>query len=231
MQLTSSLESITDMHDIELRYLVPLHDSMTLIVFLDRTLNTVDCTLLRNQHPALMPSLNPELSEGITEAVLALEQELKAEIRESQYREFPEGELITIELEDELYRQMTERCRQWGLTMNKLIQAFLRFCTEENRDVLERWIRGLRREELHRAYLSAREHRYTQPEFEQGFDEIMEKVEAGLSPILIISNEGARLLMFEWEDYWKRMGWLYPTGEKERIEEQCQKAAAEENLK
>ena len=68
------------MNDIELRYLVPLHDSITLIVFLDRTVNTVDCTLLRNTHRALMPTLNPRLSEGATEAVLALEQELKAEI-------------------------------------------------------------------------------------------------------------------------------------------------------
>ena len=219
------------MNEIELRYLVPLHDSMTLIVFLDRTANTVDCTLLRNTHRALMPSLNPRLSEGVTEAVLALEQELKAEIGASQYREYTDGEIITIELDDTLHRQITERCAQWGLTVEKLFQAFLRFCTEENRDVLERWINDLRLEEMHRAYLFAKEHRYTQEEFEKGFDEIMEQVEAGLSPILIISNEGTRLLMFEWEDYWKRVGWLYRPGEKERIEEQCQEAAADGNLK
>ena len=218
------------MHDLELRYLIPLHDSMTLIVFLDRSLNTVDCTLLHNRHRALMPSLNPGLALGATEAVLTLEEELKAEIGESQYREYPDGVPITIEMEDTLYRQLTDRCRQWGLTPEKLIQAFLRFCTSENKDLLEHWIKDLRQEEMLRAYLDARGHRYTQQEVEEGFEGIMEKVEAGLSPILIISNEGARLLMFEWEDYWNRVGWLYPAGEKERIEDRCRQENADGNL-
>jgi PHD/YefM family antitoxin component YafN of YafNO toxin-antitoxin module len=217
------------MNDIELRYLVPLHDAMTLIVFLDRTVNTVDCTLLRNKHRALMPSLNPSLSEGATEDVLALEQELKAEIGASQYREYPDGETITIELDDLLFRQIKERCEQWGLTFEKLIQAFLRFCTEENKTVLKRWINDLRLEELHRAYLFVKEHQYTQGEFEQSFDEIMEQIEAGLSPILIVSSEGKKLLIFEWEDYWKRMGWLYPPGEKEKAEEECRRVAGDGN--
>ncbi len=217
------------MHDIDLLYLVPLHDEITFVVFRDRTLDTVDCSLLRNQHRALMPSLNPELSDGVTDAVLALEEILKAEIGASQYREYPDGELIAIELDDALHQQMVDRCKLWDLTEEKLLQAFLRFCKAENRNVLKRWILDLRREEMYQAFLFASEHRYSQSEFEQSFDEIMGQVEVGLSPILIIGNEENSMLVFQWEDYWKRVGWLYPPGEKERIEEQCRQATAANN--
>ena len=67
----------------------------------------------------------------------------------------------------------------------------------------------------------------TEAEFVKDPDAYLEKVSQGESPYLIIRNSGSRLLLFDWEDYWRRFGTLYPDGERERIEEACRQAAQE----
>ena len=68
----------------------------------------------------------------------------------------------------------------------------------------------------------AKANEIAEDEFHADFDNIMEKVEKGMSPISILCNGGQRLLMFEWEDYWRRIGWF--SGEdRAAIELECKK--------
>ena len=67
----------------------------------------------------------------------------------------------------------------------------------------------------------------TEDAFIKDPDAYLEKVSQGESPYLIISNSGSKLLLFDWEDYWRRFGMLYPDGERERIEAACRQAEKE----
>ena len=51
---------------------------------------------------------------------------------------------------------------------------------------------------------------------QRDFDAILEKVENGVSPILITDEGLPDLLLFAWEDYWRRFGSLHEPGERER---------------
>ena len=65
----------------------------------------------------------------------------------------------------------------------------------------------------------------TEDEFVKDPETYFARVHQGESPLWIINNDGRKYLLFDWEDYWKRFGMLYPDGEKERVEEACRKAA------
>lgn len=66
-------------------------------------------------------------------------------------------------------------------------------------------------------------------EFQRDFDAILDKVEKGLSPILITDEGLPDLLLFGWEDYWQRFGSLHEPGEREAIEAEIkQKYGAEQ---
>jgi len=63
----------------------------------------------------------------------------------------------------------------------------------------------------------------TEDELVKDTDAILERVNHGVSPILVVSNTGSNLLLFAWNDYWNRFASLYPEGEKDRVEEACRK--------
>ena len=63
----------------------------------------------------------------------------------------------------------------------------------------------------------------TQTEIETDLDAILDRIERGEGPFVILSNDGQRLILIGWEDYWSHFGLLYPLGERERIEEECRR--------
>jgi len=209
-----------EMNDIRIRYLIPLHDFITMVIFEDATKSVVDCKLLRNKHEELMPTLHPSLREGIGGLSEELGCRLAEEIGESEYRESPDDIWVTIEMEDELYRQTLDFCKKHELTMEKLFHAFCRFCTEENRSILTIWFSNIHLQEMREALAYAEDHAITRELFEQKIDEVLLSIDSGSSPILIRDNDGRELLLFGWTRYWELLGWVFHPGEKEQIEKE-----------
>lgn len=63
----------------------------------------------------------------------------------------------------------------------------------------------------------------TQAELVENLDEILEQINRGEGPFLILEDTDAKLVLIGWNDYWEHFGLLYPVGEKERIEELCRR--------
>ncbi len=60
----------------------------------------------------------------------------------------------------------------------------------------------------------------TREQVEEELDAVLDIIDAGNSPVLIISDGEPDLLMFGWSDYKQRFSLLYQPGELERIEEE-----------
>ena len=60
-----------------------------------------------------------------------------------------------------------------------------------------------------------------QAELEHRMDDVMGLIDEGRSPVVIHSDNGHRLLMFSWDDFFQRFGWLYSNEEKAAIEVAC----------
>ena len=63
----------------------------------------------------------------------------------------------------------------------------------------------------------------TREQVEQELDTVLDIIDAGNSPVLIISDGEPDLLMFGWSDYKQRFSLLYQPGELERIEEEARR--------
>ncbi len=63
----------------------------------------------------------------------------------------------------------------------------------------------------------------TREDVENDLDSILEKVDSGVSPILIRSKGLADLLLFGWDDFLERFGCLYTAEEIAEIEEACER--------
>lgn len=63
----------------------------------------------------------------------------------------------------------------------------------------------------------------TQAEIETDLDTILDRIERGEGPFVILGNDGQRLVLIGWEDYWSHFGMLYPHGERERVEAECRR--------
>ena len=59
----------------------------------------------------------------------------------------------------------------------------------------------------------------TREQVEQELDTVLDIIDGGNSPVLIVSDGEPDLLMFGWDDYRERFSLLYQPGELERIEE------------
>ena len=206
------------MHQISLRHLVPLHDFVTLAIFEDGTLQVTDCKLLRNHHVELMPSLNPEIGAGTAHISTELAQKIETEIGQSDYQKPADGDVVTFEVDADLYERWLLWCQEHNISAEKMIHAYLRFCTEENQAVVGAWFADMQKDEMKAVMEFARKHQYTQGQLEKEFDSVLSSVEGGLSPILIKANNGHEFLLFEWNDYWDRLGWAHKPGERQRIE-------------
>ena len=60
-----------------------------------------------------------------------------------------------------------------------------------------------------------------QAELERRMEAVMGLIDEGRSPVVIHSDNGYRLLMFGWDDFFQRFGWLYSNEEKAAIEAAC----------
>lgn len=70
----------------------------------------------------------------------------------------------------------------------------------------------------------------TQEQVEQHLESVFEMIEAGHSPILIMSDGKPDLLMFSWSDFKRRFSLLYSPEELERIEEKMRRCRRHNEL-
>lgn len=63
----------------------------------------------------------------------------------------------------------------------------------------------------------------TREQVEQELDTVLDIIDGGNSPVLIVSDGESDLLMFGWDDYKERFSLLYQLGELERIEEELRR--------
>ena len=68
---------------------------------------------------------------------------------------------------------------------------------------------------------------FKQAELERRMDDVLQLVDEGQSPVMIHDEKDRRFLLFSWEDFFRRFGWLYSAAEKAAIEAAC--AEYEEN--
>ena len=64
----------------------------------------------------------------------------------------------------------------------------------------------------------------TQAEIESSFESVVERLDRGGGPFLILMGEKPSLILMSWEDYWDRFGVLHPEGERSQIEDACRKS-------
>lgn len=70
---------------------------------------------------------------------------------------------------------------------------------------------------------------FKQAELERRMDDVLQLVDEGQSPVVIHDEKDRRFLLFGWEDFFQRFGWLYSAEEKAAIEATC--AEYEENTR
>ena len=96
-QLSDKVEHITDtenaVHELELRWLVPVHDRILLILFRDISLGVWDAELVLNDNPRLMLSKNPAMKEPGYIVPEEFSGPISQKIRGSRYTEPKGGEL------------------------------------------------------------------------------------------------------------------------------------------
>lgn len=68
---------------------------------------------------------------------------------------------------------------------------------------------------------------FKQGELERRMDDILKLIDEGKSPVMIHARNDRRFLMFAWDDFFNRFGWLYSKEEIAAIEAAC--AEYEEN--
>ena len=126
---------------------------------------------------------------------------------------------VSVEVEESLSREVLDWCGARSITSEQLVRVFICFCGEQkNTDVLRAWIRQeIAQDKIDIEKLSS----VTMEELEQDIDAIIERVEAGESPILIRDRGKADALLFGWEDYLRRFSTLHTPEEIAEIEAAC----------
>ena len=213
------------MRDAVLKWLFPICDRILLILFVDSLSGSWDAELLRNDDPALMISRNPEMKKAGYSVPEDITRELKRAI-DAAYRPLsPDAVTVTVELDVEVSNGILSWCGEYSgrsqdsLTPEKLIEALGRFAAlPENRELIRAW---LEQQLIYGRAVRESFYTVTREELIGQFDEILDKIHAGRSPALVVADGKPDLLVFDWEDYWRRFGILEPPGEKERIEELC----------
>lgn len=62
---------------------------------------------------------------------------------------------------------------------------------------------------------------FKQAELERRMDDVVQLIDEGQSPVMIHDRNDRRFLMFAWEDFFTRFGWLCTKEEKAAIEAAC----------
>lgn len=143
--------------------LLPLHRQMTLVIFRDPDTRKCEVQIL-------------PVSLETTE-LKALQEMLKIPTE-------PEADAATVsfEVEEALSREVLDWCEARDITSEQLVRAFICFCGKmKNVDMPREWIRQeIAQQKIDIEKLPS----VTRVELEQDVDAIMERVEAGESPIL-----------------------------------------------
>lgn len=186
---------------------LPLHRQMTLVIFRDPDTRKCEVQIL---------PVSLKMTEFKTlQEMLKIPSEPGAD-----------AATVSFEVEEALSREILDWCGARDITTEQLVRAFIGFCGEpKNTDVLRAWIRQeITQEKIDIEKLPS----VTREELEQDVDAIMERVEAGESPILIRDGEKGDILLFSWEDYLRRFSTLHTPEEIAEIEAACLKMKAAE---
>lgn len=188
------------MKDFEIIDLLPLHRQMTLVIF--RDLNTRKCEV------QILP-VSVKIAElQNLQAMLKIPSEPK-----------DDAATVSVEVEEVLSREILNWCEARDITSEQLVRAFVCFCGKPgNADIVKSWVR---QEVVWSKIDIEKLPSVTREELEQNVDAIMERVEAGESPILIRSAGNADLLLFGWEDYLRRFSMFHTPEEIKEIEAAC----------
>ena len=62
---------------------------------------------------------------------------------------------------------------------------------------------------------------FKQAELERRMDDVLQLIDEGQSPVMIHDRNDRRFLMFAWDNFFNRFGWLYTKEEKAAIEAAC----------
>jgi PHD/YefM family antitoxin component YafN of YafNO toxin-antitoxin module len=180
--------------------LLPLHKQMTLVIFRDSDTRKYEVQIL----PVSLEAIEPKVLQEMLEILV---------------KPGTDAATVPVVVEESLSRAVLNWCEERGITSEQLIRSFTGFCGEpENTDVLKAWIKQeIARERINIERLPS----VTREEWEQNVDVIMERVEGGESPILILNAGKADALLFSWEDYWRRFSTLHTPEELAEIEAAC----------
>ena len=208
------------MHDLELKWMIPIHDEILLIIFRDAAVDALDAELVLNSDPRLMKSRNPAMQEEGFIVPSDTIPDFCQRIGMSKYNEPEDGVLVTVNLDTHEYQELLSRCEFYsqghpnGITLQKLVLAFCRFLSApENLNAIRAWTRTLGAFEPHRTI--------TRQEAEADFRLLLDMVEQSHEPLFICNDGKPELVLFRWEDYWNRFSDLFPAGERERVEDLC----------
>lgn len=188
------------MKDFEIIDLMPLHRQMTLVIFRDPDTRTCEVQIL-------------PVSVKMTEL-----QNLQAMLKiPSEPKD--DAATVSVEVEEVLSREILNWCEARDITSEQLVRAFVCFCGEPgNADIVKSWVR----QEVVRSKIGIEKlPSVTREELERDATTVMERIEAGESPILIRSKGKDDLLLFGWEDYLRRFSSLHTPEEIEEIETAC----------
>ena len=196
------------MKDFEIVDLLPLYRQMTLVIFRDPDSRKCEVQVL-------------PVSLKTTE-LRTLQEMLKIPTEPGT-----DVATVSVKVQASLNREVLDWCEARSITLEQLVRAFICFCGEQkNTDVLRAWIRqGIAQEKIDIEKLPS----VTREELEQNVDAIIERVEAGESPILIRDRGKADALLFGWEDYLRRFSTLHTPEEIAEIEAACLKMKSTEN--
>ena len=64
---------------------------------------------------------------------------------------------------------------------------------------------------------------FKQGELERQMDDVLKLIDEGKSPVMIHERNDRRFLMFAWDDFFNRFGWLYSKEEIAAIKAACAK--------
>lgn len=196
------------MKNFEIVDLLPLYRQMTLVVFRDP--DTRKCEV------QILPISWETMGLKALQAILKIPTEPKVD-----------EATVSVEVEESLNREVLNWCRARSITPEQLVRAFICFCGEQkNTDVLRAWIRQeIAQEKIDVEKLPS----VTRKELGQDIDAIIERIEAGESPILIRDRGKADALLFGWEDYLRRFSTLHTPEEIAEIEAACLEMKSTEN--
>lgn len=210
------------MNRIEIKWLIPLTERVVLVIFKDNGLGLTDAELV----PIGM-RINKLLFRPTGDEKRKIECFLREVIRRSRFTVPEKYEEVSVEIEESLYRSMLKWCAEKGIDEKVLIQALFRFVGDPgNREEAKLFLLELQTksemEEFAKLDLSS-VWTVTREELQKQFELILEKVEAGNSPVLVVAEGKPDLLLFEWGDYWRRFGWCHKKGEREEIEAEARR--------